>query len=136
MPKKAAKGKKGKNRNKIQVDDEEEDIKDEENEETTAPKKTISNKEKKKAKRKAELLAQLQDEPDEGLGNFSATQQEKKIAEKLAENTNDIKIEKFSISAAGKDLFVNADLSIVAGRRYGIVGPNGHGKTTLLRHIA
>lgn len=34
-------------------------------------------------------------------------------------------LEKFSISAHGKELFVNADLYIVAGRRYGLVGPNG-----------
>ena len=34
-------------------------------------------------------------------------------------------IEKFSISARGKDLFVNADLHITHGRRYGLVGPNG-----------
>jgi len=31
---------------------------------------------------------------------------------------------------------VNANLLIAHGRRYGLVGPNGHGKTTLLRHIA
>jgi len=36
----------------------------------------------------------------------------------------------------GNDLFVNANLLIAHGRRYGLVGPNGHGKTTLLRHIA
>lgn len=36
----------------------------------------------------------------------------------------------------GNDLFVNANLLIAQGRRYGLVGPNGHGKTTLLRHIA
>ena len=47
----------------------------------------------------------------------------------------DIKVEGFSIAARGKDLFVNATLQITAGRRYGLVGPNGHGKTTLLRHI-
>lgn len=35
------------------------------------------------------------------------------------------KLERFSISAHGKELFVNADLLIVAGRRYGLVGPNG-----------
>ena len=29
---------------------------------------------------------------DDGLGNFSATQQEKKIAANLAENVNDIKV--------------------------------------------
>ena len=37
-------------------------------------------------------MAQLEDEPDEGLSTFSATQQEKKIADKLAENCNDIKV--------------------------------------------
>lgn len=55
---------------------------------------------------------------------------------KTQELDNAIKLEKFSISAAGKALFVNADLLITFGRRYGLVGPNGHGKTTLLRHIA
>ena len=38
------------------------------------------------------MQAQLEDEPDEGLSTFSATQQEKKIADKLAENSNDIKV--------------------------------------------
>ncbi|VDL92932.1 unnamed protein product [Schistocephalus solidus] len=52
------------------------------------------------------------------------------------ENSLDIKLENFSISAKGKELFVNASLQITNGRRYGLCGPNGHGKTTLLRHIA
>lgn len=52
------------------------------------------------------------------------------------ENAVDIKVENFSISAKGQDLFVNATLLIANGRRYGLVGPNGHGKTTLLRHLA
>ncbi|KAJ1489320.1 P-loop containing nucleoside triphosphate hydrolase protein, partial [Baffinella frigidus] len=42
----------------------------------------------------------------------------------------------FSISVAGKVLLENADLKIAAGRRYGFVGPNGQGKSTLLMHIA
>lgn len=49
---------------------------------------------------------------------------------------NALKVDCFSMSAAGKELLVNAQLSITLGRRYGLVGPNGHGKTTLLRHIA
>ena len=34
-------------------------------------------------------------------------------------------VENFSISARGKDLFINATLQITDGRRYGLVGPNG-----------
>jgi hypothetical protein len=34
-------------------------------------------------------------------------------------------VENFDISAGGKVLFEKATLSIAAGRRYGLVGPNG-----------
>ena len=49
---------------------------------------------------------------------------------------NAIVVEGFSISAPAQQLFVNADLKIVKGHRYGILGPNGQGKTTLLKHLA
>ncbi|XP_006875701.1 PREDICTED: ATP-binding cassette sub-family F member 1 isoform X2 [Chrysochloris asiatica] len=68
--------------------------------------------------------------------DFSVSQAEVSSRQAMLENASDIKLEKFSISAHGKELFVNADLYIVAGRRYGLVGPNGKGKTTLLKHIA
>jgi len=35
-------------------------------------------------------------------------------------------VEGFSISARGKELFVNATLQITNGRKYGLVGPNGY----------
>ncbi|PIO37903.1 hypothetical protein AB205_0112520, partial [Aquarana catesbeiana] len=68
--------------------------------------------------------------------DFSVSQAELSSRQAMLENASDIKLEKFSISAHGKELFVNADLLVVAGRRYGLVGPNGKGKTTLLKHIA
>ncbi|XP_065740975.1 ATP-binding cassette sub-family F member 1 isoform X2 [Phocoena phocoena] len=68
--------------------------------------------------------------------DFSVSQAEVSSRQAMLENASDIKLEKFSISAHGKELFVNADLYIVASRRYGLVGPNGKGKTTLLKHIA
>lgn len=52
------------------------------------------------------------------------------------ENSLDINVPNFSISAAGKVLFKDAILSITKGRRYGLVGPNGKGKSTLLKMIA
>jgi ATP-binding cassette subfamily F protein 1 len=44
------------------------------------------------------------------------------------QNALDIIIPNLSISAHSKELFVNAELSIVHGRRYGLVGPNGAGE--------
>ena len=41
-----------------------------------------------------------------------------------------------SVRAKGKLLLENTQLSVTAGRRYGLVGPNGKGKSTLLRLIA
>ena len=38
--------------------------------------------------------------------------------------------------AKGKVLLENTTVSITAGRRYGLAGPNGMGKSTLLRLIA
>lgn len=96
----------------------------------------LSRKERKNISKQAKYEAQLEDlkagmEPLDAT--FSVSLIENKKTQEL---DNAIKLEKFSISAAGKALFVNADLLITFGRRYGLVGPNGHGKTTLLRHIA
>ncbi|KAJ3169515.1 ATP-binding cassette sub- F member 3 [Geranomyces variabilis] len=58
---------------------------------------------------------------------------------KVSSQTNmskDIKLENFDIAFAGKKILQNADLSLVHGRRYGLVGKNGVGKSTLLRAIA
>jgi ATP-binding cassette subfamily F protein 1 len=97
--------------------------------------KKMSRKELKKLKKKEEMRRMIEQESADG-SQFSVSQRETKMTDALLETTRDIKIERFSISARGKDLLVNAALQITAGRRYGLVGPNGMGKTTLLKHIA
>lgn len=52
------------------------------------------------------------------------------------QNSLDINIPSFNISAAGKILFQDAAFNIGHGKRYGLVGPNGRGKSTLLKMIA
>ncbi len=42
-----------------------------------------------------------------------------------AAGARDIKIDGLSVSARGKTLLENTSFTIVAGRRYGLVGPNG-----------
>lgn len=112
--------------------------------EAKSPEKRMTNKEKKKLKKQQEYEKQMEALTKKGGqghsdldSNFTMSQVQKSAGQKAAmEHAVDIKIENFTISAKGNDLFVNANLLIANGRRYGLVGPNGHGKTTLLRHIA
>lgn len=106
--------------------------------------KKLTHKEKKKLKKQQDYEKQVEILTKKGGqghseldSNFTMSQVQKTGGQKAAlEHAVDIKIENFTISAKGNDLFVNANLLIANGRRYGLVGPNGHGKTTLLRHIA
>lgn len=50
--------------------------------------------------------------------------------------TKDIKIEQFTLAYKSMVLLRDADLRISYGRKYGLIGPNGTGKSTLLRHIS
>lgn len=93
--------------------------------------KKLTRKELKKKSQKEKFEAETRIAEEAGT-QFNVSQQICKIDD----NSGDIKLEKISISAAGKLLLDNADLVISKGRRYGLVGPNGMGKTTLLTRIA
>ncbi|XP_017564143.1 ATP-binding cassette sub-family F member 1 isoform X2 [Pygocentrus nattereri] len=110
----------------------------EQSKEKDDPFANLSKKEKKKKKKMMEYERQVASVRAQSAseGDFSVSQAEMSSRQAMLENASDIKLERFSISAHGKELFVNADLLIVAGRRYGLVGPNGKGKTTLLKHIS
>ncbi|EDW18949.1 ATP-binding cassette sub-family F member 3 [Drosophila mojavensis] len=59
-----------------------------------------------------------------------------KLDQKGLNRSMDIKIENFDLAFGEKVLLQNANLLLSFGRRYGLVGRNGLGKTTLLRMIA
>ncbi|KNC53082.1 uncharacterized protein AMSG_09384 [Thecamonas trahens ATCC 50062] len=48
----------------------------------------------------------------------------------------EVELRDVNIRAGDRDLLVNAPLRLTPGRKYGLVGRNGVGKSTLLRHIA
>eukprot|EP00899_Mesostigma_viride_P014881 jgi/Mesvir1/23394/Mv21089-RA.1 len=50
--------------------------------------------------------------------------------------SRDLKLDNFSVSVAGADLITDASVTLAYGRHYGLVGRNGTGKTTFLRHLS
>lgn len=50
--------------------------------------------------------------------------------------SKDIKLEGIDISIGGKRILTDASLTLAYGRRYGLVGQNGIGKSTLLRALS
>uniref|UniRef100_A0A7S1ZRI5 ABC transporter domain-containing protein n=1 Tax=Ditylum brightwellii TaxID=49249 RepID=A0A7S1ZRI5_9STRA len=104
--------------------------------------KKLSNKERKKAlkarqaaERAAEYEAKAAKASREGA-QFACSQTAVNENDPQWMNSLDINIPSFNISAAGKILFKDSPFIISHGRRYGLVGPNGKGKSTLLKMIA
>lgn len=75
----------------------------------------------------------LEDGDEDGNGQISAM-----ILPDLTSKSRekDIHVSNFNVTFGGQILLEGADLKIVYGRRYGLVGRNGIGKTTLLKHMA
>lgn len=106
----------------------------------------VDSKKLEKAQQKiAQKQARLADAPKVvaapvQLQTASASQVvSKKDSQMEAKGSNrsmDIRIENFDVSYGNKVLLQNADLLLANGRRYGLVGRNGLGKTTLLRMIS
>lgn len=53
-----------------------------------------------------------------------------------AGKTKDIKIENVDVSISGTRILMDTDLTLAYGHRYGLVGHNGVGKSTLLRALS
>ncbi len=100
--------------------------------------KKLSNKARRKLQAEKEALAREEEfkamTEKEG-SQFACSQDAFDPNDAYWQNATDIKINSFTISAPKKLLFENASLNIRHGGRYGLVGPNGHGKTTLLKMI-
>ena len=69
-----------------------------------------------------------------GGGNGLIGQEE--AVENDGKGGRDIIVRDFNIAAPSMPLFVGASLQLSAGKKYGLLGPNGRGKTTLLRFLA
>ncbi|VVU95206.1 ABC transporter [seawater metagenome] len=66
------------------------------------------------------------------LNSFNCSCNQKESSSDL----KNISIDSFSISIGKKKLFENSSLKITYGSKYGFIGKNGCGKTTLLKHLS
>ncbi|KAF1762551.1 hypothetical protein GCK72_010813 [Caenorhabditis remanei] len=104
---------------------------------TTVDKKKLAKAEDRAAA-KAEARADAPVERKKKKNEPSATASQAPIRDTGARGANakDIKLESVDISIGTKQLLSCADVTMAYGRRYGLVGRNGIGKTTLLKMIS
>lgn len=91
---------------------------------------------KKKDKKKQKDDQMAQDALDKKINEFMATKEKvpppQVIHDKSDNSKADIYLPKVTLVAGGKALLDGATLRLTRGRKYGLVGRNGIGKTTLI----
>lgn len=104
--------------------------------------KKLSNKERKKllkekaAQDRERAYEKAAAQASQEGAQFACSQTAVSENDVTWQNSLDVNIPSFSISAAGKILFKDSALTIAHGRRYGLVAANGRGKSTLLKMVA
>ncbi|PNF18408.1 ATP-binding cassette sub-family F member 3 [Cryptotermes secundus] len=74
--------------------------------------------------------------PESATASQVTSKKESKLEDKGNNRAQDIRIENFDVAYGNRVLLMSADITLAYGRRYGLVGRNGLGKTTLLRMIS
>lgn len=109
-------------------------------EDTTLKTVDLKKLEKAEAKMKQKLEKRDKDDKDDessaGPTTNQVIQKKDMKQEQLGGKVVDIRIENFDLAYGSKVLLQNCNLVMAFGRRYGFVGRNGMGKTTLLRAIS
>ncbi|GAB6023109.1 ATP-binding cassette sub- F member 3 [Chamberlinius hualienensis] len=104
--------------------------------------KKLEKAEARLKEKQAKRLNEITDKPsidvvlDDANVSQAISKKESRQEAKGTNNTKDIRIENFDVSYKDKVLIREADVLLAYGRRYGLVGRNGLGKTTLLRAIS
>lgn len=97
--------------------------------------KLKKNDKERKTAEKAHALKSMALRPDHDTFDVSFEGQQREDGYYL-ESAVDVKCRNLTVRAKGNVLLENTALTISAHRRYGLVGPNGQGKSTLLRLLA
>ncbi|KAJ8368104.1 hypothetical protein SKAU_G00081320 [Synaphobranchus kaupii] len=94
---------------------------------------------KAKHERRTEKDSQKTSSPlvlEEASASQASSKKDNRVDSSGKNRTYDIRIENFDVSFGERSLLQGAELSLASGRRYGLIGRNGLGKTTLLKMLA
>ena len=94
---------------------------------------------KQKQERKNEnnkIKPDVEEKQSEATASQVLNRKDQKSEQRGTNKSVDIHIENFDVAFGSRVLFENADLHLNYGRRYGLVGRNGMGKTTLLKMLS
>lgn len=112
------------------------------NQNTTVDAKKLEKAEAKlkaKHERRNEKDSQKTTSPvvlEEASASQASSKKENRVESSGKNRSYDIRIENFDVSFGERCLLQGAELSLASGRRYGLIGRNGLGKTTLLKMLA
>ncbi|KAG9348184.1 hypothetical protein JZ751_001919 [Albula glossodonta] len=94
---------------------------------------------KAKHERRTERDSQKSASPlvlEEASASQASSKKDNRVDSSGKNRSYDIRIENFDVSFGERSLLQGAELSLASGRRYGLIGRNGLGKTTLLKMLA
>lgn len=103
-----------------------------------AERKLRAKQDRKEFKTVEYEASRLLDEPDEQLSyeEFFMAVNPLQLGSDSGSKSKDIKVDGIDISIGGKRILLDTNLTLAFGRRYGLVGQNGIGKSTLLRALS
>nr|POE47663.1 putative abc transporter atp-binding protein c29a3.09c [Quercus suber] len=103
-----------------------------------AERKLRAKQDKKVFKTVEYEASRLLDEPDEQMSyeEFFMAVNPLQLGSDSQSKSKDIKVDGIDISIGGKRILSDTNLTLAFGRRYGLVGQNGIGKSTLLRALS
>eukprot|EP01083_Nonionella_stella_P009446 27213_1 len=116
-----------------------------ENSSSPTPRRRKEKKRNKKPSKAAKKMQKLQKLKEQKILEKNSPRKEEKPASVQAREDHDfttfnrdVHIPNFTMTAPGAalELLVSTDIQLTDGRKYGLVGQNGHGKSTLLGHLA
>ncbi|GLI80159.1 ATP-binding cassette, regulator of translational elongation [Penicillium ochrochloron] len=103
-----------------------------------AERKIRAKQEKKQMKTVQYEASRLLNQPDEAMSyeEFFMAVNPLQLGSDSQSKSKDIKLDNIDISIGGQRILTDAALTLAYGRRYGLVGQNGIGKSTLLRALS